>query len=57
MITTALIFPNNMYSNGVFNEMNRQMLLWLSVTEPNDCVTVAEGYKRFRGSAFLVKVS
>lgn len=40
-------FHNNMYSNRVFNKMNRQMLVWLSVTALNDCITAVEGYKRF----------
>lgn len=44
MITTTQVF---MYSNRVFNDMNRQMLVGLSVTAPNDCITSVEGFKSF----------
>lgn len=36
-------FHDNMYSNRVFNKMKRQMLVWLSVTEPNGCITAVQG--------------
>lgn len=50
-------FHNNMYCNRVFNKMNRQMLVWLSVTAPNDCITAVEGYKSFSWLKFPKKVN